>query len=124
MFTGIIEKTVPVLSVAHQPAFHRLTLPVPWPDLRPGESIAVNGCCLTIAELSADRMGFDVITETLSKTNLGMLEANDHVHLERAMRIGDRLDGHFVQGHVDGTAALLEQVGSEKETRLRLQTPT
>src|SRR3982751_2946105 len=123
MFTGIIEKTVPIVGVAHRPDFRRLTLPAPWPDLRLGESIAVNGCCLTIAELSADRMGFDVITETLSKTNLGMLDANDHVHLERAMRIGDRLNGHFVQGHVDGTATLIEQITSEHETRLRLQTP-
>jgi riboflavin synthase len=123
MFTGIIEKTVRVIGVADGPKFRRLTLAASWPDVRGGESVAVNGCCLTVAEITPGELGFDVIDETLSKTNLGLLKAGDEVHVERALRVGDRLDGHFVQGHVDGTAPLVGRIDSETETRLRIQAP-
>jgi riboflavin synthase len=123
MFTGIIEKTVRVIGVADGPMFRRLTLAGHWNDLRDGESIAVNGVCLTVAERPPGEVGFDVIQETLNKTNLGLLKSGDEVHVERSLRVGDRLDGHFVQGHVDGTASLLEQITNQKEFRLRLQAP-
>ena len=123
MFTGIIERTVRVVGMSAGPGFYRLALAVGWPDLRGGESIAVNGCCLTVAEISSDELGFDVIQETLDKTNLGLLKAGDEVHVERALRVGDRLDGHFVQGHVDGTALLADRIDSESETRLSIQAP-
>ena len=104
MFTGIVEKTVRVVGVAAGPKFQRLTL-------REGpicamESIAVNGVCLTVADHETGEVGFDVVQETLARTNLGLLKAGDNVHVERSLRIGDRLDGHFVQGHVDGPARL------------------
>jgi len=123
MFTGIVERTTRVIAVADNSKFRRLTLASHWPDLRPGESVAVNGVCLTVAELEAGKVGFDVIAETLSKTNLGLLGAEDEVHIERSLRVGDRLDGHFVQGHVDGTASLVEQISSQNEFRLRLAVP-
>lgn len=123
MFTGIIEKTVAVIGVAKGPKFDRLTLAVDWNDVKDGESIAVNGVCLTVAERSAGELGFDVIQETLCKTNLGSLSAGDEVHVERSLRIGDRLDGHFVQGHVDGTARLVDQKADENEWRLTLEAP-
>jgi riboflavin synthase len=123
MFTGIIEKTARVIGVADGPKFRRLTLPSRWTDVQLGQSIAVNGVCLTVAELDAGEIGFDVILETLSKTNLGLLKAGDEVHVERSLCVGDRLDGHFVQGHVDGVARLIEQRSSDKEYRLRLQAP-
>jgi riboflavin synthase len=123
MFTGIIEKTARVIGVAEGPMFRRLTVAVDWDDVRPGESIAVNGACLTVAELAAGEVGFDVVRETLDKTNLGLLAQGDSVHLERALRVGDRIDGHFVQGHVDGTAALLRQASDEREWRLVLEAP-
>ena len=123
MFTGIIEKTVRVIAIADGPGFRRLTLAVHWPDLRGGESIAVNGCCLTVAEIAADSLGFDIIAETLDKTNLGQLQAGDRVHVERALRIGDRLDGHFVQGHIDGRARLIHRLDSQTETRLTVEAP-
>jgi riboflavin synthase len=123
MFTGIIEKSVRVMGVAPGPKFQRLTLATGWPDLTGGESISINGCCLTVAEIRDGELGFDVIAETLSKTNLGFLKAGDHVHVERALKVGDRLDGHFVQGHIDGTANLIERVDSETETRLVIQSP-
>ena len=123
MFTGIVEKSVRVIGVATTPAFRRLTLAVSWDDLRGGESIAVNGCCLTVAEIAAGEIGFDIIQETLDKTNLGLLQPGDQVHVERALRVGDRIDGHFVQGHVDGVATLISRIDSETETRLRIEAP-
>ena len=123
MFTGIIEKSVRVIGVAEGPKFRRLTFASHWGDLQGGESIAVNGVCLTVADISAGEIGFDVIAETLARTNLGLLKAGDSVHVERALRVGDRLDGHFVQGHVDGTATLHERIDDSKETRLTLKVP-
>src|SRR5947207_3014118 len=123
MFTGIIERTVRVAAVADGPMFRRLVLAVDWTDVKLGESIAVNGCCLTVAEITTQGLGFDVIKETLDKTNLGMLEMGDHVNVERSLRAGDRIDGHFVQGHVDGTARLFAQVADENEWRLTIHPP-
>ena len=123
VFTGIVEKTSRVIGIAEGPMFRRLTLAVEWPDVRDGESIAVNGVCLTVAQITPGEVGFDVILETLNKTNLGLLKQGDEVHVERSLRIGDRIDGHFVQGHVDGTARLIEQLEQKKEWRLRLESP-
>jgi riboflavin synthase len=121
MFTGIVEQTVAVADVADHEGGRRLSLAVRWGDEREGESIAVNGCCLTVAQMGADRLHFDVIHETLRKTNLGRLAAGDPVHVERALRPSDRIDGHFVLGHVDGTAQLLEKTAGAREARLRLR---
>ena len=115
MFTGIIEKTARVHRVIENRMSKRLVLGHDWADLKDGESIAVNGVCLTIAEFTPTEVSFDVIAETLDKTNLGFLRAEDEVHVERALRVGDRIDGHFVQGHVDGRARLIEQRASDTE---------
>src|SRR5688572_24332245 len=121
MFTGIVERSVSVIGASDGPMFRRLTLAVNWPNLKQGESIAVNGVCLTVADLAPGQVGFDVITETLSKTNLGLLKTGDRAHVERALQIGDRLDGHFVQGHVDATAPLVDRKFNEHECRLTLE---
>jgi riboflavin synthase len=123
MFTGIVERSVRVASVSDGTGFRRLNLAVDWPDAKHGESVAVNGVCLTIADLSRGLLAFDVVPETLSKTNLGALAAGDMVHVERALKAGDRIDGHFVQGHVDGLALLLGQTGENGEVRLRCELP-
>ena len=123
MFTGIVEKTLRVIGVAQGPMFRRLTIAHSWQDVKPGESIAINGVCLTIAEMAPMEIGFDVIKETLDKTNLGLLTNGDHVNVERALRAGDRIDGHFVQGHVDGVGALVKQIASESEVRLTIEAP-
>ena len=123
MFTGIVEKTARVVGAADGPMFRRLTVAADWTDVRDGESVAVNGVCLTVAERPPGELQFDVVQETLSRTNLGLLKAGDEVHVERSLKVGDRIDGHFVQGHVDGTAKLVEQVADGKEWRLRLEAP-
>jgi riboflavin synthase len=125
MFTGIIEKTARVIAIADGPQFRRITIATGWEDLQLGESIAVNGTCLTIAELGKQPgdAGFDVIHETLAKTNLGSLTGGDEVNLERALRVGDRFDGHFVQGHVDGTARLIDTKIDTEEWRFTVEAP-
>src|SRR3954466_16337041 len=123
MFTGIVERTTRVIAVADGPKFRRLTIAHDWDDLRDGESVAVNGGCLTAAEFGDGTVGFDVIKETLDRTNLGLLVNGDDVHVERSLRIGDRIDGHFVLGHVGGRATVVNQKASAEEWRTVLEAP-
>src|SRR4051812_28060118 len=88
VFTGIIEKTAKVIGVADGPKFRRLTLALRAPDVKNGESIAINGVCLTAAEIDTPgEIGFDVIQETLEKTNLSLLQPGDDVNVERSLRV-------------------------------------
>ena len=103
MFTGIIEQ----IGVVAKNKQHSLSVEVSkaWiQEVMIGSSIAVNGVCLTV--VNKDPLTFDVVTETLQKTNLGELQGGDKVNLERAMQIGDRFEGHIVQGHCDGVARI------------------
>ncbi|MFT3786957.1 MAG: riboflavin synthase [Tepidisphaeraceae bacterium] len=120
MFTGIIEQSLPIVAVLESNGVRHLTIDVPWSDATHGESVAINGVCLTVASLANDsrRLTFDAIRETLDKTNLGELKPGDMVHVERAMQIGARFDGHFVQGHVDGVATVVKQVSNLQDWRL------
>lgn len=114
MFTGLVEALGEVLLVDEEPGGRRLH--VRWPGLENGqvlmgESIAVNGCCLTVVGIGGNQgneFQFQAGPETLKKTNLGRLQAGSKVNLERALRLSDRLGGHIVQGHVDTTATLVE----------------
>ena len=119
MFTGIVEACVPVRAVEARGSGLRLTLPAPplpgW-AVAPGQSIAVSGACLTVAELlplpggGAPDLAFDLSRETLERTWFAELAPGRAVNLERALRLGDRLDGHLVSGHVDGRAWVRELV--------------
>ena len=108
MFTGLIEAVCTVESIRQSAGAMRLTI-----DLaalaggsKIGDSIAINGVCLTIAELNRTLAGFDVSGETLTKSTLGKLKPKSFVNAERALMAGGRFGGHFVQGHIDGTAAI------------------
>jgi riboflavin synthase len=131
MFTGIIQAACPIVATADHSAGRRLTIDLAAltalaalaapsdPDpLKVGESIAVNGVCLTAAAVDRDRATFDVIAETLRRSTLGRLRAGDRVNIERALRLNDRLGGHLVQGHIDGTATLAARRQSPQETIL------
>jgi riboflavin synthase len=108
MFTGLVESTGEVLSLSPRGDGARLILRVPFaPEVAIGESIAVNGCCLTAAALEAGTVAFDLLRETLERTDLGALGSGSHVNLERALAANARLGGHFVQGHVDTIAEIL-----------------
>ncbi len=122
MFTGIVERSVPVVAAEPTAAGRRVVVAADWPDVRHGESVAVNGVCLTAADLSAPgQIGFDVVAETLAKTNLGTLRPGDAVHVERSLRVGDRFDGHVVQGHVDGTARVVAIRDDAADWRLTVE---
>lgn len=126
MFAGIVECTGEVLAVVPVPGGVRLTvgLGLVTEGVREGDSISVNGVCLTAAQLDGQRCTFNIITETLSKTNLGALAATHRVNLERSLRVGDRIDGHFVQGHVDGVGQVVRRLASEREFKLWIKAPT
>jgi riboflavin synthase len=112
MFTGLVESLGTVISVKDVAAGRRLDIANPiGRQLIIGESVAVNGACLTVVERSGEEFTFEVGPETLLKTNLGTLVAGDWVNLERSLKVGDRLGGHFVQGHVDAVGTI--------DTRLR-----
>jgi riboflavin synthase len=111
MFTGLTESLAQVTRVADTGGGRRLSIADRMASsLGVGESVAVNGACLTVVVLRGDEFDFDVGPETLLKTNLGVLKAGDRVNLERALRVGDRLGGHFVQGHVDGVGAIEQRI--------------
>ena len=106
MFTGIIQHVGRVKRTAATSAGRRVYVEVGVlaERLKLGDSVAINGVCLTAAEVGGDAPGFDAVAETLERTNLGKLATGSRVNLEAALRVGDGLDGHIVQGHVDGTA--------------------
>jgi len=109
MFTGIVEELGTVERLEPQGDAVRLTVrgPLAVSDAGLGDSIAVNGCCLTVAERDGDTFTADVMQETLDKTSLGALEPGARVNLERAVTAGTRLGGHLVQGHVDATGRVV-----------------
>ena len=105
MFTGIIEELGTVKKVEKNKGNIRLTIEAKFtPELRVDQSVAHNGVCLTVISIKDNQYSVIAIKETLEKTNLGNLISGDKINLERCMKIGDRLDGHIVQGHIDLTA--------------------
>lgn len=126
MFTGIIEElgSVRALERKESGAFLRVACSEVLRDASPGASIAVNGACLTAVEMSADSFSADIAAETLRRTSLGLLRPGSPVNLERPLRATGRLDGHFVLGHVDGTAEIvsLEPLG-DQNWWLRIRIP-
>jgi len=125
MFTGIVEATGRVARLQATAEGGRLELEgVPFAaDLSLGESVAVNGCCLTVVEFADRIVKFDLLRQTLDLTNLGDLSPGDSVNLERAMQAGGRFSGHFVQGHVDGTGTILAWEPRGQDYRLNVSVP-
>lgn len=122
MFTGLIQSVGTVREV--RPGSRATTVAVesdlPVAEMEDGESVAVQGVCLTVTRRSGRRFSADAIPETLRRTTLGELRPGSRVNLERALRLGDRLGGHLVQGHVDGTVRVREVLRSG-EWRVRLE---
>jgi riboflavin synthase len=126
MFTGIVEELGVVEALVDQGDAVRLTVRGPhvMVDAGLGDSIAVNGCCLTVAERDQETFTADVMRETLDKTSLGALGVGDRVNLERAVTPQTRLGGHIVQGHVDGTGRVLARTPSEHWEVVEVSLPT
>jgi riboflavin synthase len=117
MFTGIIETVGTVASIERRGDIARLAVDAPAiaSGVRVGDSVAVNGGCLTVTAETGGRFAFEAVRETLERTALGLLSVGSRVNLERALRADSRLDGHIVQGHVDGTGVVgaLERAGDD-----------
>ena len=112
MFSGIVEALGRVGELRSEPPGCRLIIREPKiaAETKVADSISVNGCCLTVVEADGQTMHFEAGPETLARTNLGQLQPGSPVNLERALAVGDRLGGHFVSGHIDGTGRLIERL--------------
>jgi len=125
MFTGLVEAMGSVRSLDKRGDGARLTLETPLAEqLQLGESLAVNGCCLTVTDSVNGTVAFDLLGETLERTNLGALAHGDRVNLERALRADGRFGGHFVQGHIDTTAEVISAQGTGTDLNLIISLPS
>lgn len=123
MFTGLIETTGTVEGFTPIDGGARLTLNIPFgSELSLGDSVAVNGCCLTVDAMDGERISFDLLSQTIRATSLGHLKPGGLVNLERAMSATDRFGGHFVMGHVDQTGEIisLDAVGQDHRLEVRI----
>ncbi|WP_084540897.1 riboflavin synthase [Nocardioides alkalitolerans] len=125
MFTGIVEELGSVEAIEQQSDAIRLTLraDVVLGDVHPGDSIAVDGCCLTVTSYDDATWTADVMAESLERTSLGRRVVGDRVNLERAVRVDQRLGGHIVQGHVDGVGEVVRRSPSEHWTLVEVAYP-
>ncbi len=125
MFTGLVEAVGTVAELARTGEQARLTLNLPFAsELALGDSVAVNGCCLTVTQISISQSSFDILSQTLQVTSLGNLEPGNEVNIERALRVGDRLGGHFMQGHIDATGSIIDWSQHGQDHRLEISLPT
>lgn len=125
MFTGIIEGTGKIVGVKETADFRRMTVKFPRniTGIRTGDSIAVDGVCLTAVEIKGENADFEIVRNTLEKTTLGGLKNGSIVNLERAMRLGDRLSGHFVTGHIDGVGRIVRRMDGKDVCSLNVEVP-
>ena len=125
MFTGIIEKVCELKSVANTSTGRRYVIDIDFlaDDAKVGDSIAVNGVCLTVSTITGTVAEFDVMAETLRASTLGSLKVNDKLNLERAMAANSRFGGHFVQGHVDGTGTISKIVRQAGQVLIYITAP-
>ena len=125
MFTGIIEDKGKVIRAEYQSRGKRLILELPanLTDTQLGDSININGVCLTVVEKKTETIGVDLSSETLQRTNLAKVQKGDKVNLERALRLSDRLGGHIVTGHIDGIGAITARRMERSFLQLRVRVP-
>jgi len=125
MFTGLVEGVGEITGSSRLAEGLRLTVAPPFPpsELALGDSLAVAGACLTVVEITSKTASFEVSPETLARTTLALKKAGDRVNLERALKLGDRLGGHLVTGHVDGKAALRERREGPASLFLKFEMP-
>lgn len=125
MFTGIVQGIGTVEKIAPGRGCRRLEVSAPFRlgGLRDGDSVCLAGACLTVVASEADRFSAEIVAETLARSTLGLLRPGGRVNLELALRVGDPLGGHLVQGHVDATAAVRSVVRRHGDWRLRIAMP-
>jgi len=127
MFTGIIAAIGKITSVQSKGGDLRIqvaTQKLDLSDVSLGDSIAINGVCLTVVELQSNHVSFDVSRESLERTSLGNVQSGSEVNLEKALAVGDRLGGHFVSGHVDGLGSVIARQESARSVKFRIEVPS
>jgi len=125
MFTGLIEEVGSVTAIGASKNGNKLKIAAPRiaKKIRRGDSLAVNGCCLTLNSRRGDELSFDLLEETVARTNLKNLQRKQPVNLERAVAASERLGGHFVQGHIDCVSPLITYQQSGTDFRLEIELP-
>lgn len=125
MFTGLIQSLATVAEVIEEPLGVRLVVHLPGlaSRIRIGDSIALNGCCLTVVEIADDRASFQAGKETLSRTNLGELRTGDEVNVETSLQVGAAMGGHFVLGHVDAVGVVSDRIDDAEWCTMWFQAP-
>ena len=125
MFTGLVETMGTIVQRLDQPPGCRLRIAsgITAQGAQLGDSICINGCCLTVIEINGEELDFEAGEETLSRTNLGNLQPGSKVNMERSLAVGDRLGGHYVTGHVDALGTLIERSEDPPWANLRFRLP-
>lgn len=128
MFTGIVEglgvvKEFDKHTKSRSATRMKVDLGNLAKGLKVGHSVAINGVCLTVTKISSNKAEFEMIGETLKKTDLGKLQSGDKVNIERSLKVGERMDGHYVLGHVDGTGKIIEIEKMRKEIKIWIELP-
>ncbi|AKZ65693.1 riboflavin synthase [Candidatus Palibaumannia cicadellinicola] len=121
MFTGIVQCIAPLMAITEKNNFrtHKIKLPYHLlSGLTYGASVAHNGCCLTVTNINGDLVSFDIIKETLIKTNLGSLQIGDEINIERAVSLNSEIGGHFISGHIISTAELINITTSDNNKNI------
>ena len=126
MFTGLVEESgwVESIDLVGNTALLTVECSVVHADAKLGDSIAVNGCCLTVVEIRGNMLTFEAVPETMDMTNLSLLKSHSSVNLERPMRVGDRLGGHIVQGHIDGVGIVHTLSEVENAIVIEIEAPS
>jgi len=125
MFTGLIEEVGSVIALSAGGDHRELKVAAPHlaKNMRRGDSVSVNGCCLTLSSHRGNALSFDLLAETMARTNLKHLQRGDLVNLERALAANERFGGHFVQGHIDCVSSILALEKSGADFRLEIELP-
>lgn len=125
MFSGLVEAKIEVLAIEREPGGVRLRLarPAEYSQLEMGESIAIQGCCLTVVDFDDTSVSFQAGEETLSRTTLGNLKPGSAVNSERSLQLGDRIGGHLVTGHVDGLGAVKSRTDDAEWSNIVFSSP-
>ncbi len=125
MFTGLVEEKASVATIVSLDGAADLVVEcnLVSADVSIGDSIAVNGCCLTVTKIDGHCLTFQAGTETLSRTNLGTLKMGSHVNLERSLKVGQRMGGHYVSGHIDGLGVVDERVNDGQWAKFWFRVP-
>ena len=123
MFTGIVEGILEIYSIEKDNNFYTINIKLNSgiSDIKNGDSISINGVCLTVCNINNKYFSVNVVKETIKKTNLNALDAKSHVNYERAMKLSSRIDGHIVQGHIEGLGKIISKNNLDNQIDLEIE---